>query len=105
MKPAVDAASQPPTITLIFSEDALGGTSAIMVVLFTTVNELAGVLPNFTPVAPVKPEPAMVTIVYAGPLAGIKELIVATGAQFAVVVTEMVLELGETSVFPNEFQL
>ena len=40
-----------------------------------TVNELAEVPLNFTAVAPVKPEPLIVTLVPTGPLVGAKELI------------------------------
>src|SRR5204863_3730373 len=53
-----------------------------------TVNELAEVPLNFTAVAPVKPEPLIVTLVPTGPLVGEKELML--GATVTVKLVELV---------------
>jgi hypothetical protein len=51
-------------------------TTALIVVLSTTVNEVAAVSPKLTPVAPIKILPVMVTVIHAPALVGLKELIV-----------------------------
>lgn len=50
------------------------GVTAVIVELFTTVYELAAVVPNFTEVTAVNPLPAMVTVVFpvAGPELGLR---------------------------------
>src|SRR5204863_477411 len=53
-----------------------------------TVNEVAAVPLNFTAVAPVKPEPLIVTLVPTGPLVGEKELML--GATVTVKLVELV---------------
>ena len=58
-------------ITEIFP-DVPVPTTAVIVVADTTVNNVAAVPPNVTPVAPVKFVPVTVTAVPAGPLAGVK---------------------------------
>jgi len=56
---------------------ACAGLTAVMVVSLTTVKLVAGVAPNFTAVAPVKPVPLIVTEVppAAGPLSGVTAVI------------------------------
>lgn len=55
-------------------------TIASIEVVEVKVNELAGVPPKLTPVAPVKSVPVMVTEVPTGPLAGVKLVMVGTTA-------------------------
>src|SRR3990172_9030438 len=58
---------------------APAGTVAVIWVFETTVNAAAFVVPNLTAVAPVKPEPLIVTEVPTGPEFGENPLIVGTG--------------------------
>ena len=51
-------------------------TTAVMVVLFTTIKETAAVPPKLTAVAPVKLVPVIVTVAPAAAELGVKEVIV-----------------------------
>jgi hypothetical protein len=51
-------------------------TTAVMVVLLTTVKEVATVLPKLTAVAPVKLVPVIVTVVPDAAVVGVNEVIV-----------------------------
>jgi hypothetical protein len=57
------------------------GERALIVVLFTTRNEVAAVVPNLTTVAPVKSLPVIVTLVppAVGPLFGLTDVTTGTG--------------------------
>lgn len=59
-------------VTAIGPEVAPAGTVAVTVESLLTVNALAAVPLNVTPVAPMKPEPLIVTEVPTGPLGGVK---------------------------------
>jgi hypothetical protein len=62
----------PNVVTVTFTVPAPAGDVATIELAPVTVNELAAVPPKFTPVAPVKLLPAIVTLVppVVGPLAG-----------------------------------
>ena len=51
----------PGAITVTSTAPVPAGLSAVIVVSFTTVNAVAGVVPKSTAVAPVKPVPVIVT--------------------------------------------
>ena len=55
---------------------APAATTAVMVVLFTTLNDVAAVPPKLTPVAPVKLLPVIVTVVPVLAVVGVKDAIV-----------------------------
>lgn len=81
MKPAVDVASPPGVVsTTSTAPAAFAGVTAVTDVPLTTVNEVAAVPPNVTPVAPLKLLPEIVTVVppAIGPLTGANEAIVGT---------------------------
>nr|WP_051022840.1 hypothetical protein [Nocardia pneumoniae] len=63
-------------VTVTCAVPAPGGATAVICVFDTTVNEVAGVAPKFTAVAPDRPEPVMVTEVppAAGPPVGLSEV-------------------------------
>jgi hypothetical protein len=76
----------PGVVTEIGPDFAPCGTSAVICVDETTVND--ALLPlNATDVAPVKPVPVIVTVVFAGPLVGVNDEIV--GAAVAVVTVKL----------------
>ena len=54
-------------------------TTAVMVVAFTTLNEVAAVPPKLTAVAPVKLVPVMVIVAPVPADAGVKEVMVGAG--------------------------
>lgn len=69
----------PPGVTMVMVPVAEPlGTVNVMVLSFTTKNP-TGALANCTDVAPVKPEPVIVTIVPATALAGVKLVKVGAG--------------------------
>ncbi len=54
----------PPVVTIMPTAPALrAGVIQVIVVLFTTLREVAAVIPNVTEVAPVKFVPVIVTVV------------------------------------------
>jgi hypothetical protein len=57
-------------VTVMSTVPEPAGATALIEVILNTVYELAGVLPNFTAVTPVKSVPVMVTLVPAGPEVG-----------------------------------
>jgi hypothetical protein len=65
-------------VTLIVPVVAPAGTVALICVSELTVNVVAAVPLKLTPLAPVKPVPASVTLVPTAPLAGVNELITGT---------------------------
>jgi hypothetical protein len=65
-------------VTLIFPVVAPTGTVALTCVSELTVNVVAAVVLNVTPVVPVNPLPVSVTLVPTAPLAGVNELITGT---------------------------
>jgi hypothetical protein len=78
---ADDVADVPPgVVTVISTVPVPAGLVAVIEVALFTVYEAAAVLPNFTPLAPVKPVPVIVTEVppAIGPAAG--EMLVMTGS-------------------------
>lgn len=90
----------PKVVTVIAPEVAPAATTAVRVVLFTTVKD-AAVLPlNFTAVAPEKFAPIMVTTVPTGPQAGAKLAIVGIGATINAAVLIAVPPAVVTVIFP-----
>ena len=89
IKLAVEKEVQAGTVILILSVIIPVGTSAIILVLFITVKLVAETVPNLTMVAPVKEDPVIVTKVPAGPVAGVNELITATGVHGVTVSNEI----------------
>src|SRR4051812_14786249 len=69
---AVPLAAAPVLLPVVLPE----GTVAVIWMLELTVNAVAAVPLNCTPVAPVKLVPLMVTLVPTGPDAGVKPVIV-----------------------------
>jgi hypothetical protein len=61
-------------VTLIFPVAAPVGTVALICVSELTVNVVAPVPLKLTPLAPVKPVPVSVTLVPAGPLVGVNDV-------------------------------
>ena len=57
-------------------------TTAVMRVALTTVNEAAGVPPKLTAVEPVNLSPVMVTVVPAGPLVGVNDVMMGSSPLF-----------------------
>jgi hypothetical protein len=77
---ADDVADVPPgVVTVIFTVPVPAGLLAVIEVALFTIYEAAAVLPNFTPLAPVKPVPVIVTLVppVIGPATG--EMLVTAG--------------------------
>jgi hypothetical protein len=77
---ADEVADVPPgVVTVIFTVPVPAGLVAVIEVALFTVYEAAAVLPNFTPLAPVKPVPVIATEgpPAIGPAAG--EMLVTTG--------------------------
>jgi hypothetical protein len=77
---ADDVADVPPgVVTVISTVPVPAGLVAVIEVALFTVYEAAAVLPNFTPLAPVKPVPMIATLVppVTGPTAG--EMLVTAG--------------------------
>ncbi len=72
------AALPPGAFTPIFPVTAPLGTVAVICVPEFTVKLVAFTPPNVTEVAPLKPEPVMVTTVPIGPLVGLKLLMTGT---------------------------
>jgi hypothetical protein len=66
----------PPAVVTDTLPDVPVPTVAVMVVAFTTVNDVAAVPPNETAVAPVKFVPFMVTVAPAAAAVGVKDVIV-----------------------------
>lgn len=66
----------PPVVTLILPLTALAGTTDVILVALTTVNDVAATPPNLTAVAPVKPVPVIVTVVPVAAVVGVKEMMV-----------------------------
>jgi len=90
-------------ITEIFP-DVPVPTTAVIVVADTTVNDVAAIPPNVTPVAPVKFVPVTVTEVPAGPLAGVKLEIVGSAAAGVIVKAELLVAVPAgviTEIFPD----
>ena len=79
IKSSVLVAVPAPVVTLIFPVVAPEGTFAVICVEETTVNVEAAVPLNFTPVAPVKLLPVIVTSVPTTPLPGVNEAIAGGG--------------------------
>jgi hypothetical protein len=69
----------PPGVVTLILPDAPFATTAVRVVLFTTVKEAAGTAPKLTRVAPVKLVPLIVTTIPAPAVAGVKEEIIGAG--------------------------
>lgn len=81
---ALDVADVPAGVATVTSTAVAvehAGETAVICVGESTVNELAGVEPNVTPVAPVKFVPVMVTLVppLVGPVVGLTEVIAGRG--------------------------
>ena len=62
----------PPGVVTETLPVAPAPTTALMVVLLTTTNEAAAMVPNFTAVAPVKFVPVMVTVEEVPAVVGVK---------------------------------
>lgn len=75
-------------------------TSAVIVVLFTMVNEEAGTPPNSTAVAPVKLVPVRVTVVPCAAFSGVHELIVG-GAVYTNPANEELPDADDTVTSPD----
>lgn len=58
-------------VTVTSTVPEADGAWAVIDVAELTVTPVAAVVPNFTPVAPVKPEPVIVTVLVATPLDGL----------------------------------
>lgn len=69
----------PPLVIILIAPEVPVPTTAVTVVLFTTVNEAAGILPNDTCEVPARLFPEMVTAVPLKAVAGEKELITGEG--------------------------
>ena len=63
-------------VTLMLPLTAPVGTIAVILLALTTLNVVASTPPKLTAVAPVNPEPVMVTVVPEAALVGVKEAIV-----------------------------
>lgn len=72
----------PPSVVTLTFPDAPVATTAVRLVGELTVNEVAGIPPKLTDVAPVKLFPVSVTVVPAPAFVGVKEVI--TGAEINV---------------------
>jgi hypothetical protein len=91
-------AEMPPgVVTVTWTVPLPSGLIAVIWLLLSTETIVAAVEPNETPVAPVKPEPVIVTVVspLAGPLAGpildtIGPLVVGVTITFSLTSTEAV---------------
>ena len=77
----------PPGVVTLMLPDAPAATTAVILVVETTLNEVAGVPPKLTAVAPPRSVPVMVTVAPAAAVNGAKEVI--TGGTS--VVTSMTL--------------
>ena len=69
----------PPGVTTEMVPVVPLATTAVMVVAFTTLNEVAAVPPKLTAVAPVKLVPVMVTVAPVAADVGVKEPMVGAG--------------------------
>jgi hypothetical protein len=65
----------PPGVITITDPDGPDGTTAVIVVEETTVNDVAATPPKLTDEAPVKPVPVIITVVPAVADAGKKDVI------------------------------
>jgi hypothetical protein len=66
----------PPGVVTEMLPDEPLPTTAVMLVALTTVNDVAAVPPKFTPVAPVKLVPVMVTVAPTAAVVGVNDVIV-----------------------------
>ncbi len=90
----------PGVVTATFPEEP-DATTAVMLVVDTTVNDAAAVPPKLTAVAPVKLVPVIVTVIPLMPLVGVKEVIV--GARIKIKPGLVVVPTGVvTETFPED---
>src|SRR5205085_3758339 len=87
-------------VTVIFPLVAPVGTVALICVSEFTVNVVAAVPLKLTPVAPVKPVPVRVTLVPAGPLTGVNEVMLGTTVTVKLVALVPVPAAFVTVIFP-----
>src|SRR5205807_2199795 len=87
-------------VTVIFPVVAPVGTVALICVSEFTVNVVAAVPLKLTPVAPVKPVPVRVTLVPAGPLTGVNEVMLGTTVTVKLVALVPVPAAFVTVIFP-----
>lgn len=93
--------AEPPSVVTITPPEAPFPTTAVIVVLLTTVKEVAAIPPKLTVFAPVKFVPVIVTVVPAMALVGLNEVIV--GAGMKVNMVEYAVPPGVvTKIFPVE---
>src|SRR4051812_42659964 len=68
----VESPVPPDVVTAIWPLDVPLATAAVICVSESTPNDATGVPPIDTPLAPVNPEPVIVTVVPTTPLVGVK---------------------------------
>src|ERR1700693_4524176 len=94
-----DVAVPPGVVTLITPVAAVAGTDVLMCASSVTVNVALTPLKNFTALPPVNPEPVIVTAVPAGPLVGLKLVIVGVADEVTVkLVVEVTVPPGAVTV-------
>jgi hypothetical protein len=76
-----DIEAVPPIVVTLTLPDVPVPTTAVMVVAFTTVYDLAAVPPKVTAVAPVKPVPLIVTVTPVAAEVGVKDVMVGAGTK------------------------
>lgn len=74
-----DKVPVPPTVVTETTPEAPLPITAVIVVAFTTVKDVAGVPPKLTAITPIKLVPVIVIMVPVPPVTGVKELIVGCG--------------------------
>jgi len=91
----------PPGVVTLTLPEAPAPTTAVMVVAFTTVNDVAAVPPKFTAVAPIKFVPVIVTVAPTPVLVGVNEEMIGA-AKYVKLIDEVAVSTGVVTLTKPE---